>query len=362
MKGEVISNQVRAGRADSVISGKPRRRLITARIAEILWKGFEILGSLNAVAREFGYSGSSAIGYAFRKHGFLEVGKRVVKESKYSDAQARKWLKDYRRLKSLQKAAALNGVHFMTLYQVLIKRGLIEPRPRTLPEEEVDRIAADYRRLKSLAKVADRCGRTRQSVWEILHARGLTVPKKPGHEKVVYKGENFTVGKNGYLRSTRACTRVKGGSRLLHHVIWEEHHGPIPEGMVIWFTDQSRENCEIKNLECITRKECRRRTVSKNAWTVFYEVHDHLLGEYQEAMRSGDEGKIAEARRNYEALRKPNVWTKRRSVKQTKRMKEWWATKTPADRRAIAMKAHATRRKNRDAKFGTVVDALLAAA
>jgi len=40
---------------------------------------------------------------------------------------------------------------------------------------------------------------------------------------------------------------------LVHHLVWTEHHGPIPEGHAIAFKDGDRGNCAIENLECISR-------------------------------------------------------------------------------------------------------------
>ena len=42
---------------------------------------------------------------------------------------------------------------------------------------------------------------------------------------------------------------------FLHRAVWEEHHGPIPEGMVVTFKDSNPENCSIENLMLITRGE-----------------------------------------------------------------------------------------------------------
>lgn len=42
---------------------------------------------------------------------------------------------------------------------------------------------------------------------------------------------------------------------MLHRAIWEEHNGPIPEGMVVAFKDGDKENCDIENLMLITNGE-----------------------------------------------------------------------------------------------------------
>lgn len=40
-----------------------------------------------------------------------------------------------------------------------------------------------------------------------------------------------------------------------HHIIWEEHNGPIPEGMIITFLDGDNTNIEISNLAMVSRSE-----------------------------------------------------------------------------------------------------------
>lgn len=41
----------------------------------------------------------------------------------------------------------------------------------------------------------------------------------------------------------------------LHRAVWEEHNGPIPEGMCITFKDGDRLNCDISNLMMVSRGE-----------------------------------------------------------------------------------------------------------
>lgn len=42
---------------------------------------------------------------------------------------------------------------------------------------------------------------------------------------------------------------------LLHNYLWIKHHGKIPKGMVVRFKDGDHLNCNIENLELISRKE-----------------------------------------------------------------------------------------------------------
>lgn len=67
-----------------------------------------------------------------------------------------------------------------------------------------------------------------------------------------------TVVKNrdGYLMRKRQNEGTQWERwELLHRAIWEEHNGPIPEGMKISFKDGNKENCDIENLMIVTKGE-----------------------------------------------------------------------------------------------------------
>ncbi|MGQ1889148.1 HNH endonuclease signature motif containing protein [Thermophagus sp. OGC60D27] len=79
---------------------------------------------------------------------------------------------------------------------------------------------------------------------------------KKGHEphNTKYDGHTRTT-KDGYIE-----IRVrKGEYRLLHRVIWEKAHGPIPKGYCLVFKDGNPKNVQLDNLELISREENLRR-------------------------------------------------------------------------------------------------------
>lgn len=55
--------------------------------------------------------------------------------------------------------------------------------------------------------------------------------------------------------------------RFKHHLIWEKHHGEIPEGHVIMFADRNRNNFDIDNLLCVSKRE-------QAVLNKFYKVHE----------------------------------------------------------------------------------------
>ena len=61
---------------------------------------------------------------------------------------------------------------------------------------------------------------------------------------------------DGYLLRKK---QMEGGQwdrwELLHRAVWEEHNGPIPDGMMIAFKDSNPLNCDIDNLILISRAE-----------------------------------------------------------------------------------------------------------
>lgn len=40
--------------------------------------------------------------------------------------------------------------------------------------------------------------------------------------------------------------------KLKSHLVWEQHHGKVPEGHGIVYLDGNRANCDISNLECVS--------------------------------------------------------------------------------------------------------------
>ncbi len=72
------------------------------------------------------------------------------------------------------------------------------------------------------------------------------------------------VDSDGYLRikvreAVHGVERTGFGNTgvwpFLHRRVWEQQHGPVPSGRVVVFKDRNRGNCEIENLECISRAE-----------------------------------------------------------------------------------------------------------
>lgn len=71
---------------------------------------------------------------------------------------------------------------------------------------------------------------------------------------------------DGYERISKEGYRERrvapGKFRPVNHLVWEEVNGPVPANHIIIFRDGNKLNCDISNLECISREEnCNRNSI-----------------------------------------------------------------------------------------------------
>lgn len=80
---------------------------------------------------------------------------------------------------------------------------------------------------------------------------------KEGHlPKNTMQIGDIKYGKDGYKYMKVKFTKPsRFGWKLVHHLEWEKHNGPIPEGHVVVFKNQDINDIRIENLELITRAE-----------------------------------------------------------------------------------------------------------
>ena len=65
------------------------------------------------------------------------------------------------------------------------------------------------------------------------------------------------IDSDGYIRVKVGYDTGNKGLRFWkfkHHLVYEQHYGPIPKGYMIIFLDGNPLNCDISNLKCITRR------------------------------------------------------------------------------------------------------------
>lgn len=130
---------------------------------------------------------------------------------------------------------------------------------RGLPDHVWKAMYSEYQTGKSCSEVAVIFGGTRQSVHDIFKCRGLQL--RPQYlrllKKIEYRGVAYTPGKNGYYRAT------VGDRKMLHHQMWEDAHGAIPDGWQVTFQNANHTDLRLDNMLCapiadITRMHQRR--------------------------------------------------------------------------------------------------------
>ena len=76
---------------------------------------------------------------------------------------------------------------------------------------------------------------------------------KPANE---YPLGTIAVTSEGYkIRKISMTGKLWERWEFLHRAVWEEHNGPVPEGMVVSFKDGNKLNCDISNLMLLTKGE-----------------------------------------------------------------------------------------------------------
>ncbi len=64
----------------------------------------------------------------------------------------------------------------------------------------------------------------------------------------------IVINSDGYkLRKKQMDGTMWERWEFLHRAVWEEHNGPIPDGMMVTFKDSDKMNCDISNLMLVTK-------------------------------------------------------------------------------------------------------------
>lgn len=121
------------------------------------------------------------------------------------------------------------------------------PAPRKDAQAEL--MYAMYLEGFSLAQVGQSFRMTRQSVFISFQRRGWSLRTRVCKPTITYDGDTFAPDPDGYYR------RTHGDRRHLHLIVWEDNHGPIPQGYEIHHSDKNKSNNDPSNLECLTPSE-----------------------------------------------------------------------------------------------------------
>lgn len=70
--------------------------------------------------------------------------------------------------------------------------------------------------------------------------------------------ENFGYAREGRTRISQkgfVLVFLQNKWRTQHHVIWEQHHGPVPKGYALTFIDGNKQNTDIGNLMLMNKRQ-----------------------------------------------------------------------------------------------------------
>lgn len=87
---------------------------------------------------------------------------------------------------------------------------------------------------------------------------------KPGNRPHTWVPIGTEQIRDGYLWRKVTDGHGRHDWRLVHVMLWEQHNGPAPKGLILVFRDRNKQNIQLDNLELITRAEnCRRNSIHR---------------------------------------------------------------------------------------------------
>jgi hypothetical protein len=118
-------------------------------------------------------------------------------------------------------------------------------------------VGRSYADLTCLFNRKFNCSMTISQIRSSLTMNNLRNGRKHTVSKEHLNYKTFPIGSeevwaDGYIRIKVALPNVWKKKQVL---IWEQAHGPIPEGHVIMFADRNKSNCDLDNLLLVSLKE-----------------------------------------------------------------------------------------------------------
>ena len=133
-----------------------------------------------------------------------------------------------------------------------------------------------------------KCGRTGyfnkgQKAWNS-GTKGLTGANKTSFKKGHVR-KQLPIGAERFSADGYYEIKIKQPNvwALKHRVIWKEAHGDIPTGMVVIFVDSNPRNCQLSNLELISRAILLRLIKNK---------YSHVPNEFKPAIKALSEMEV----------------------------------------------------------------------
>jgi len=99
--------------------------------------------------------------------------------------------------------------------------------------------------------------------------RSVETQFKPGHwpagkDRDYYVLGALRVNADGYIDMRTSFEPGRLGWTALHRILWEDAHGPIPPGHAVCFINGDPLDCELANLELVSRADLLRRNSVHN--------------------------------------------------------------------------------------------------
>ena len=99
-------------------------------------------------------------------------------------------------------------------------------------------------------------------MWYHFKKYNFPLRSKELKQKITYKGDDYTIDRDGFLRKTT------GNRNYLHLRIWREHFGEIPPFAVVYFKNSDKLDVRPENLALKPAKQViKERGFVNNQWT-----------------------------------------------------------------------------------------------
>lgn len=132
--------------------------------------------------------------------------------------------------------------------QVLHKR---PGRGWRVPKYAVLSMKKEYDRLGTLEATGELFGLHKSEVGKLFSRNKIVIRTAPPTKFLIHNGKKYIWdGHRYYGLSGRGNKGI-----LLHKVIWEDRHGPVPDGHLLAFVTANREDFSDANIELLTKKQ-----------------------------------------------------------------------------------------------------------
>lgn len=235
--------------------------MIPDETIKLMWADYCSGMSLNQVAKKYG-RGYGGMGHIFRRRGYQlrysprpktdPITGRVMPVKQPTSAELKEIISKMTRI-SVPKELRTVWRHWPMkkrgAFIAQVRKHLANPHERPATPFSDNVVPFDYTTASAWAIVKELNKGTCSRTWK---ARLL-----PASQGVIYQGRlwYWCAKQNGGAYYIGTWT-AENGRPSLHHTIWEENFGPVPEGMTVIFKDGNHNNLLADNLALRSRAQC----------------------------------------------------------------------------------------------------------